>query len=271
MASGRKLAERPPLRKRLGQHHLRSGRLCKPLVDFLRPREARVLEIGPGGGVLTGELLAAGARVLAVEADPAWAFVLRRQHRGSRLALAVADALTLEWSRVPEGTLVAGNLPYRIATPLIERALAEGHRFPRLAFLVQLEVAQRLAAPAGTRTYGALTVLTAARAAVAILSRVARGSFRPAPKVDGAFVGLTPREPPLAPREMEEFAAWVRAVFGQRRKTLRNALARIWGRSEAERALARAGIDPSRRAQTLALEAFLGLYRRRPSAESRLA
>jgi len=102
----------PVLKKRLGQHHLRDGGLCRPLLEFLEPAGARVVEIGPGGGVLTAALLDAGARVIGLELDREWAFVLRRRHPECRVV--VADALDVAWDRLPAPTLVAGNLPFNV-------------------------------------------------------------------------------------------------------------------------------------------------------------
>jgi 16S rRNA (adenine1518-N6/adenine1519-N6)-dimethyltransferase len=259
----------PPLRKRLGQHHLVDGRLCRPLVEFLEPAGRRVVEIGPGGGVLTAELLAAGAKVLAFELDLAWACELRRRlgpvTGERRLALAVADALTLSWERLAPATLVAGNLPFDAATAILEGLLPHHRGIPRAAFLVQREVAERLVARPGTRAYGALSVLVQARAEVRILGRVKPGSFRPPPKVEGSFVGLALKPPPLPEAEMPGFERLVHLAFGQRRKTLQNALAAAWGRLAAERARAAAGLPPSARAEELFLEAFLRLYAVRPS------
>jgi len=255
---------KPPLRKGLGQHHLVSGALCRPLVGFLAPAGERVVEIGPGGGVLTRELLTAGAlRVVGFELDPAWAFALRRSLPDARLALAVGDALDLDWSRLPAPTLVAGNLPYSVATAILERLLPHGERVPRAAFLVQKEVAERIVAGPGDPGYGSFSVLVACYARASVLGRVRPGSFRPPPKVESAFVGLELHPPPLPPAEMPAFLATVRLAFGQRRKTLRNALAAGWGREEAERALAAAGLPPGARAEELGLAELLALHAQR--------
>ncbi len=248
----------PPLKKRFGQHHLVQGSLCTPLVDYLDPRRRRVLEIGPGGGVLTRQLLAAGARVMVVEIDLSWAGELSR--RLSALSIFVGDATEVEWSRLPEETLVAGNLPFNVGTALIEQLLPMWQRIPRMAFLLQREVGDRLLAVPGDGAYGALSVLTTARARVTRLGRVARGSFRPPPKVDGVFVGFALHEPPLAETEMVGFTAMVRLAFSQRRKQLRNSLASGWGREPAAAALELAGIDPRARAEEISLERFLRLY-----------
>jgi 16S rRNA (adenine1518-N6/adenine1519-N6)-dimethyltransferase len=239
--------DRPVLKKALGQHHLVDGALCRPLVAFLRPAGGRVLEIGPGGGILTAELLAAGARVWGAELDPEWALVLHRRFRGAPLSLAVADALAIRWDRLPAPTAVAGNLPYNVATALIERLLPHGGRIPRAAFLVQREVALRLVAAPGEEHYGSFSVLVAAYARAAVLGRVRPGAFRPPPKVESAFVGFELHAPPLPPADMGEFIRFVRLAFGQRRKTLRNALSAGWGR-ERTAAVLDPGKDAGRRA-----------------------
>ena len=184
----------------MGQHHLREGSLCRPLLEFLfvglppagstRPF---VVEIGPGGGVLTAELLAAGAEVLALELDPEWAEELQltaRQRkalgkggRRSRLRLGRSE-------RTASGTLVCGNLPYQIGTAIVDRVLRAFPRVERAAFLLQREVVDRLVAGPGDPEYGSLSLLTQARASVVRLGIVRPGSFVPPPKVDSAFVGL---------------------------------------------------------------------------------
>lgn len=249
-----------PLRKRYGQHHLVRPEACDPLLDFLQPHGSRVLEIGPGGGVLTARLVAAAARVTAIEVDIAWAAALGAVLRG-RAQVVVADALQMAWQRLPRGTLIAGNLPFNISTVLIGELSRYWQRVPRMAFLVQREVADRLLAGPGDSAYGALSVLTSARARVQHLGIVKAGSFRPPPKVDGAFVGLEPVRPHLSELQMGRLESTVHLAFAQRRKQLRNALAAGWGREVSERALAAARIDPRSRAEELSLEAFVELNR----------
>ena len=251
---------KPPLKKSLGQHHLVSGALCAPLVRFLDPQGKRVLEIGPGGGILTAELLAAGARVIGWELDLDWAAVLRRRLPDPRLALVVGDALEIAWHRLPAPTLVAGNLPYNVATAIIEDLLPHHSRIPRAAFLVQKEVADRIVATPDSDAYGSFSVIVAAYARPRILGRVKPGSFRPPPKVDSAFVGLELREPPLSETAMPDFVAFVRLAFAQRRKTLRNALAAGWGRERTAAVLSAAGIRERTRAEELGLGELLKIY-----------
>jgi len=261
---GRSLKEipmsRPPIKKKLGQHHLRQGVLCQPLIDFLDPGGSKVVEIGLGGGVLTAELLKAQATVVAWEVDYEWAFSIRQNPVLQAAAVVVGDALAIAWQLLPPGTLVAGNLPYQVSTALIGRLLPHWQVIPKACFLVQWEVADRLRATPGDGDYGALSILTAARAEVAVLSRVARGAFHPPPKVDGAFVGLTLGKPPLPEAEMGAFTDTVRLAFSQRRKMLRNSLAARWGRTAASRAIESVGLDSRSRAEELSLGDFLALH-----------
>jgi 16S rRNA (adenine1518-N6/adenine1519-N6)-dimethyltransferase len=254
----------PLLRKALGQHHLVDPGLLRPLVEFLRPADRRVLEIGPGGGVLTGALLAAGARVAAFEIDLAWLWELRRRCQVQGLSLCAVDALDLQWSRLVGPALVTGNLPYNVATALLERILPLHAQVDRAAFLVQREVAERLVATPEDEAYGSLSVLVRAYARPRLLGRVRRGSFRPPPKVEGAMVGFELVRPPLPDREMPGFLALVRTGFGQRRKVLRNALGEAWGRAAARATLAAVGFSTEVRAEELGLEQWLTLYRHRP-------
>lgn len=253
---------KPPLRKSLGQHHLVSGALTRPLVEFLDPRGRRVLEIGPGGGVLTAELLAAGATVTGWELDAGWAIHLRRALPDPNLSLVVGDALQIAWDRLLAPTLVAGNLPYNVATAIIEDLLPHYARVPKAAFLVQKEVADRIVAAPGTEAYGSFSVLVAAWATPRLLGRVKPGSFRPPPKVDSAFVGFDLHPPPLPDDRMPTFIAFVRQAFAQRRKTLRNSLGAAWGKERAADVLAAAGIPEKARAEELGLGEFLEIFGR---------
>jgi 16S rRNA (adenine1518-N6/adenine1519-N6)-dimethyltransferase len=233
----------------------------RPLIEYLDPQGLRVLEIGPGGGILTSELLAAGARVIGWELDPGWAIHLHRALPDPRLSLVVGDALQIAWDRLPSPTLVAGNLPYNVATAIIEDLLPHHARIPRAAFLVQKEVADRIVATPGTEAYGSFSVLVAGCAHPRLLGRVKPGSFRPPPKVDSAFVGLELHPPPVPDDEMPAFVAFVRQAFAQRRKTLRNSLGAAWGKERAAAVLAAAGVPERARAEELGLGEFLEIYR----------
>lgn len=244
------------MRKALGQHHLRRASACGPLVSFLAPTGRDLVEIGAGGGILTGALLAANPRSLvAIELDVAWALRVAAKLRPARLV--VADALDFDWNRLRPGSRVAGNLPYNVATAILERLLLSP-RWDRAAFLVQLEVAQRLAAAPGSKQYGSLSVLVAARAEARVLGKVAPGAFTPPPKVESAFVGLVPRV--VDPRALEPKFPWlVRGVFTHRRKTIANALGHLIGGAAARQALGCADIDPGIRPEQVPLEGWLAL------------
>ncbi len=270
--------ESPHLRRDLGQHHLTRAASCRPLIDFLSPLGGRqVLEIGPGGGVLTGALMAAKACVWALELDPAWAFRLQEQHRGACLRVAVADATEFRWQRLPAATLVAGNLPYNVATPLMRAWAASALRSPRAAFLIQLEVAERLTAAPGEPARGALSVLIQARAKVRRLARVPPGAFNPPPKVDSAFVGLERRPDSIALDDWPSFERFVFALFAHRRKTIRNNLVARFGKPAASALLALpvpptgAPLDSRRRAETLSLVEIEGLWQNKRSTFPSLA
>ena len=187
----------PPLRKSLGQHHLRHPESAIPAVDFLDVAGCSVVEIGAGGGVLTRLLLENGAsRVIACELDLLWTFALRRRVTDPRLVLVAGDGCDLRYQTVPASTRIAGNLPYNVATRIVLAVLARAPVGARAAFLVQREVAQRLAAAPGDSDYGGLSVLVGARATVRRLSVVRPGSFVPPPAVTSAFVGLQRRATP---------------------------------------------------------------------------
>ncbi len=252
--------QQPSLKKKLGQHHLLSGELCRPLVRYLEPEGQRLFEIGPGGGVLTAELLAAGGRLIACEIDLEWAFELRRRFRGHGVAMVALDALAVDWRLLPRPTRVTGNLPFNVATRIIERLLPHYRNVPRAAFMVQKQVAERLAARPRDTSYGSLSVLAAAYSRVTLLGTVKPGSFRPPPKVSASFIGLELKAPPIEAEQMPAFIRFVRSAFAKRRKTLRNSLASELGREATERLLNTAGLDPRCRAQELDLAAFVELF-----------
>jgi 16S rRNA (adenine1518-N6/adenine1519-N6)-dimethyltransferase len=205
-------------------------------------------------------------RVIAIEKDRALAEQLRARYAvsGTRddLTVVSGDALALDWHRLPAhrspltAHKIIGNIPYYITSPLIDKALTPP--LPqRIVFLVQHEVAERIASPPGGKTYGALSIGVQAVCRVEKLFTVAPGAFRPPPKVRSSVVRLTPLPQPLImPREITPFRAFVTACFSKRRKQLKNA---VPGRTAAE--LERLGFDPSVRPERLAPDAFVRLFR----------
>ncbi len=221
-----------------------------------------VLEIGPGHGALTEVLLAAGHEVFAVEIDPALAASLSARGH-DRLHVELADFLRLPLSAVPAKVRnVVANLPYSSGTAMVSRLVGEIGRFDRIVVLLQREVAERLCAGPGGHAYGALSVLTALGATARLGPIVPPSAFRPQPKVESALVRLDCRmQIPEGVPDVAAFRRVVRGAFGQRRKTLRNALGSALGREAALLALAAAGIDGERRAETLTFGEFGALTR----------
>jgi 16S rRNA (adenine1518-N6/adenine1519-N6)-dimethyltransferase len=257
-------------RRRFGQHFLEPAWADK-LVSAIEPAAGdRFLEIGPGPGALTLRLAARVAHLTAVEVDRDLAAALEPR-LPPNVELVVADFLELDLATVfPPGPVrVAGNLPYNISSPilfkLIEAARGAGPepasprtREPAITdatLMLQREVAERLEARPGSKDYGVLSISVQRYADVRRVLSLPPGAFRPAPKVHSAVVRLTFRPPRLAPRDERVFEAMVRSMFTQRRKTLANALGPFAGTREvrAVAALQAAGIDPSRRPETLDL------------------
>lgn len=213
----------PAPRKRFGQHFLKDARVLEAIVDALGPLEHRtVIEIGPGRGVLTDRLVERAARVIAVEVDRDLVAHLRARYAAMpHVEIVEADVLNTSLSVLAGGPYVlAGNVPYYITTPIIFHAL-ESPRPDVAVYLVQREVADRLAAPPGDKTYGALSVNVQAVAHVELLRRVQPGAFNPPPTVDSAVIRIVPRDTPaIAPEWESRFRGFVLAAFGLRRKQL---------------------------------------------------
>lgn len=247
-------------RKRFGQHFLHERTTVARIVAAIGPRPGeRIVEIGPGEGVLTEPLLAAAGRLDAVEIDRDLAAALRaRGDWPGELVVHEGDALGFDFAALANGgrLRLAGNLPYGISTPLLFHLLAQRAAIADMHFMLQREVVDRLAAVPGTKAYGRLTVMVAAYCTVEPLFRIAAGAFRPPPAVESAFVRLVPRTEPAVPDEhAARFAELVRLAFGARRKTLRNALR---GRLEPA-AIEAAGVDPGARPDSLPVSAFARL------------
>jgi 16S rRNA (adenine1518-N6/adenine1519-N6)-dimethyltransferase len=253
-------AERLRPRKSLSQNFLTDPEVLDAIVAAAELSAGdRVIEVGPGLGVLTRRLLAAGASVLAVELDPRLADYLRRELGAvDRFELIEADALTFHPREAFPGQsfkLVA-NIPYHITSPLLH-AFLEGERPPDLTvLLVQLEVAERVSAAPGAMSY--LSVFVQNVTSAEIVARVPAAAFEPAPAVDSAVLRLRRRTTPIvaADADREAFYRVVQAGFRQRRKQVHNGLARELPveRDAVESALAACGVDPERRPQTLSVE-----------------
>jgi 16S rRNA (adenine1518-N6/adenine1519-N6)-dimethyltransferase len=249
------------LGRRLGQHFLaRKSFLDRIAKAACAENPDKIIEIGPGRGALTEVLLAGSGKVIAIEVDPVLVHYLEQKFRDQiemgRLELMQADVLKADLAALaePGRAVIAGNLPYYITSPIVERVFALGERWSRAVFLVQAEVAARLAAAPGGREYGYLSVLTQVYARPQILFEVPRAAFRPAPKVDSAVVLLEPREAGVADRD--GFLRFASDCFRHKRKTLRNNLAPRYGRERMD-----AIAEGKLRAEQMSVAELAGLYR----------
>ncbi len=250
-------AHRP--RKRFGQNFLVDRHVIDRIVRAIAPRATETIaEIGPGLGALTRPLIASGARLHLVELDRD--LVARWQAQASeRLSVHAADALGFDFRALaPDagGLRIVGNLPYNISTPLLFHLLAQDECIHDMHFMLQREVVARLAAEPGSADYGRLGVMVQYRCLVQPLFDVPPHAFDPPPRVVSAVVRLLPQ--PFVHGRADDYrmlAKVVREAFGQRRKTLRNALSAVLDAT----ALQQLGIDPSRRPETLHVAEFVAI------------
>ncbi len=241
-------------RKRFGQHFLHDPWVLSRIVDAIAPQAGDALvEIGPGEGALTRPLLARIPSLTAVEIDRDLAAALVAEFPPERLRVIVADALDYDFSALPTGLRVVGNLPYNVSTPLLFHLAAFADRVRDMHFMLQLEVVDRMAASHSTPAYGRLSVMLQRRFRIQRLFKVAPGAFRPPPKVESAVVRLTPLPAAeVVPLDERLFGTVVTRAFGARRKTLRNALSSL---IDAE-GLSALGIDPGLRPENVSPEDY---------------
>jgi 16S rRNA (adenine1518-N6/adenine1519-N6)-dimethyltransferase len=270
----RALAERLGVRptKRLGQNFVIDANTVRRIVTAaaVGPDDV-VLEVGPGLGSLTLALLAAADRVVAVEVDGVLAAALpatvaeRAPDAARRLDVVRADALRVTDLPGPPPTAFVANLPYNVAVPVVLHVLETFPSVDSGLVMVQAEVADRIVAPPGSRTYGAPSVKIGWYAEARRAGSIGRNVFWPAPNVDSALVRLVRRPPPKTAASREEVFATVDAAFAQRRKSLRAALSGWAGSAAlAEQCLRAAGIDPAARGESLDVGAFARLAEIRP-------
>lgn len=257
------MASVPPYpRKRLGQHFLVDHNVLRKILELaeIQP-DGHVCEIGPGRGALTTLLCQAARTVLALEVDSRMVDFLRTELVDqTNLDLQNQDALHYAFDGLPHSTVVVANLPYNISTPLLFRLLEAQDRISRMVLMVQLEVARRLTARPNTRDYGVLSVMAQHLATVRFGFTVSRTCFRPIPDVDSGVVRLDLNSPCL--ENVSEFQRLVRAAFGQRRKTLLNALKGAgYEMGLLKKAEQETGISLGRRAETLSIEEFRTFHR----------
>ena len=250
-------------RKRFGQNFLHDPGVIWRIVQSINPQSGqRVVEIGPGQGAITFPLLQACGRLDVVELDRDLVAPLAHKAAGlGELVIHQADALRFDFSSLAQGgkLRVVGNLPYNISTPLLFHLLAQSSYIQDMHFMLQKEVVERMAAEPGGGNYGRLSVMIQYHCKVEQLFRIGPGAFRPAPKVDSAFVRLTPWiQPPASVDDYACFARLVRQAFAQRRKTLRNTLKGLLTEDE----IRISGSDPSARPETISLQQYAALANR---------
>ncbi len=257
-------------RKALGQHFLLDLNITKKIARAARIADGDlVLEIGPGPGGLTRALLDAGAKVIAVERDSrciAALAELQEAHPG-RLRLIEDDALGVDERALAgeRNIKIVANLPYNISTELLIKWLRANHDGPAplwsaMALMFQKEVADRIIAAPGSKTYGRLSVIAQAASVPARAFDLPARAFTPPPKVQSSVVLFRPTDRPLG--DIRALERVTQSAFGQRRKMLRASMKSLWGEAAEER-LAAAGVDPTRRAEALSIDEFLALAARR--------
>ncbi len=255
---GNPLNHRP--RKRFGQNFLHDPVVIGKIVSAVHPaRNDRLVEIGPGQGAITVPILAAAGELAVVELDRDLIEPLQaRCAESGKLVVYNADALSFDFCKLAQdGPLrVIGNLPYNISTPLLFHLLERHHCIKDMHFMLQKEVVERMAASPGSRQYGRLSIMLQYRCRVTPLFSIGPEAFDPPPKVESAFVRLEPfARPPVHVADEVVFEKLVKQAFSQRRKTLRNTLRDMVDAST----ITTLGIDPSARAEMLAIQDFARL------------
>lgn len=248
-------------RKRFGQNFLRDPQVIARIVQAIGPKAGdRLVEIGPGRGAMTFPLLDAAGAMTAIEIDRDLVPLLQEEAPAhGRLELIEADVLTVDFSALAgHGRLrVVGNLPYNISTPVLFHLMEHAAHIQDMHFMLQREVVERMAAPPGSKVYGRLSVALQARCQVEKLFRVMPGSFWPVPKVESAIVRLVPLHDPEREALAPALDRVLRGAFGQRRKTLANALSGVLDAIT----IASCGLRPDTRAEQVDVAGFLSLAR----------
>ena len=248
-------------RKRFGQHFLNDQSVVQHIVAALNPEVGQhLIEIGPGQGAITVPVIRICEQLEVIELDrDLIPEIAGRAPRGCDLIIHEADALTFDLASLKQDARllrVFGNLPYNISTPLIFHLLDYAPIISDMLFMLQKEVAERMAASPGSNDYGRLSVMTQYHCAVSLLFEVPPEAFYPPPKVQSSIISMVPHvELPFVAKDFKVFANLVRTAFGQRRKTLRNSLKQLVGDEIWEKV----GIASNLRAENLSVEEFVRL------------
>ena len=249
-----------PAKKQLGQHFLADAHYVEKIVLAVNPKDGeRLVEIGPGQGAITFPLLRRHPQLTVIEFDRDLIAPLTAAAAPlGELTIVHRDVLQVDFTELAAGSQIrlVGNLPYNISSPILFHALEHAAAISDMTFMLQKEVVDRMAAAPGSKVYGRLSVMLQAWCEVTSLFVVPPGAFRPPPKVDSAVARLVPRDPAtVGIVDPKHFAELVKAAFGQRRKTLRNALNGIVD----EAGFAAAGVRSDLRAEQLDVADFIAL------------
>lgn len=252
----------PSPKKSFGQNFLISPGVCHRILETCAVGNSdTVVEIGPGKGALSKSLVGTAKRLILVEKDPRMAAYLREELADRPVTIVETDILAYTLPAGPKIILI-GNIPYNISTPIVEYAIANRARIRTFFLTVQREFGQRLAAAPGSKTYGSLSVFAQFYADVKIQFPIKRAAFFPVPKVDSCFVRMDFRRPRFHLPDEGRFFQFVQRTFTQRRKTLLNALPVDGSKDDLRKDLTVCGIKPEARAETLAIDDFVKIFRR---------
>ena len=238
-------------RQRFGQNFLVDHQIINQIISTISPKnDDSIVEIGPGKGAITFPIIKHLDHLSAIEIDRDLISILKSKEQ-EKLTIYQADALTFDFSQIPNKLRVIGNLPYNISSPLLFHLLDYRDQIVDMTFMLQKEVVDRIVAPPGNKTYGRLSVMMQAFYEVELMFVVPKESFEPQPKIESAILYLKTKEQPLVKnsKPLEEI---VKLAFSQRRKTLKNCLKPVLNQSQTE-------IDLSQRAEMLSTENFVTL------------
>lgn len=247
--------------KSLGQNFLNDARIQQKIVKSCDLNEKdTVIEIGPGQGALTRQLILFVKKLIAVEKDRNLIATIQQQLEGSSHEVIHADFLKWDMSALPDELIVVGNIPYYISTPIIEKIIKDKNKIKKVFLTVQLEFGQRLAAQPGNKEYGSLSCFVQYYFDVKILFKISKGSFHPVPKVDSCFLSLIPKsKEKLKAKDEVKLFKFIQTSFMQRRKTLINSIKGLVDAKQLEEELHRLKLDAQVRPEQISLLNYIEL------------
>ncbi len=250
-------------RKRFGQHFLHDQYVIKRIIDSLKiTNQDTWVEIGPGQGALTSHFPTTVKQLILIEIDRDLVKPLQSKYvQNDNISIINSDVLSIDFSELIKGNdklRIVGNLPYNISTPIFFHLAKYANHIADMTFMIQKEVADRLTATAGNKTYGRLTLSAGLRFKITKLFNVSKGAFNPPPKVESSIIQLTPHSQQIPTAQAEKFDRLVHAAFLKRRKTIKNSLETLISLDDFEQT----DINPTLRAESLTINDFLKLTQR---------